>query len=529
MTQMTQTQSERRLHPATLLFDLAGHVKRFAVPAVLVIFGMSSSSGGPGNMFGRLPDGWEAWLLIMFVPATIFSIVRYVSFRLRYDENELVIKTGLIFRNVRHIPFSRIQNIDAVQNFFHRLLAVVEVRVETGGGKEEEARLSVLPLAALDELRTRVFGTAHLAHPAPEHPAPEHPTHPRHSTHPTHPVLLQLSLKEVLLMGLLENRGMVLIAAGFGALWELGIANRLAGRFFGGVNRRVVREQARSIFEDGAFSIERLAIILAVVVAFLLAVRIVSMIWGLVRLYDFRLTRIGEDLRTEYGLFTKVTATVPIRRVQAITISAGPLHRLLKRTTVRVATAGGGGKNNQQQGANVREWLAPLIHEDALPHLLQHVIPGFDLTAVTWQPVHPRAFARAVKPGLVVSALITLSAAWLIGWGAIGVLILMLLWTIVATRQYVAHLGWADDDEVVMMRTGWIWQQVTLARVNKIQAVAMHQSPFDRRAAMARVRVDTAGAGEFSHRVDIPYLDQQIARGLTDRLSAYAANTAFRW
>ncbi len=86
----------------------------------------------------------------------------------------------------------------------------------------------------------------------------------------------------------------------------------------------------------------------------------------------------GEDLRSEYGLFTKVTATVPIRRVQAITINAGPLHRWLERATVRVATAGGGGKKNQQ-AANVREWLAPLIHEQALPHLLQQVLPGFDL------------------------------------------------------------------------------------------------------------------------------------------------------
>ena len=63
---------------------------------------------------------------------------------------------------------------------------------------------------------------------------------------------------------------------------------------------------------------------------------------------------------------------------------------------------------------------------------------------------------------------------------------MMLLWSIIGTRQYVAHLGWAEGDEVVMMRSGWIWQQTTLARVNKIQAVTMHQSPFDRRAAMAR-------------------------------------------
>jgi membrane protein YdbS with pleckstrin-like domain len=130
---------------------------------------------------------------------------------------------------------------------------------------------------------------------------------------------------------------------------------------------------------------------------------------------------------------------------------------------------------------------------------------------------------------LLSSAIVTLTAALLIGWGAIGVAMLMLLWSVIATQQYVAHVAWAEGDEVVMMRSGWIWQQTTLARVNKIQAVTMHQSPFDRLAAMAGVRVDTAGAGELSHRVAIPYLDREVASGLAGRLAAAAANTAFRW
>ena len=94
------------------------------------------------------------------------------------------------------------------------------------------------------------------------------------------------------------------------------------------------------------------AIAMAGFAVFLVLVRIVSMIWALVRLYDFRLTRVGEDLRSEYGLFTKVAATVPIRRVQAITINAGPLHRWLERATVRVATAGGAGKKDQRPRAS---------------------------------------------------------------------------------------------------------------------------------------------------------------------------------
>lgn len=518
--------SEQRLHPATLIFDLAKHARNFAVPAVFVAFGASQSSGGPGGMFGRLPSGWEVWLLVLFLPATIFSVARYLSFRLRYDEQELVITTGLVFRNIRHIPFSRIQNVDAVQNVVHRLLGVVEVRVETGGGKEEEARMSVLPKAAFEEMRSHVFRErSRIVTDVTEEERRGGSSDP--------PVLVHLPIRELLLCGFLENKGMVFIGASAGVIWEAGIFNRLTDSFFGSlfrgedaVGRGFFRNLVRAISDDGPLPFGQIGIAMVGIAVVLLLVRIISMLWGFVRLYDFRLTRMGEDLRSEYGLFTKVTATVPIRRVQAITIHAGPLHRLLKRSTIRVETAGGAGK---QKAANAREWLAPLIRQEAVPHLLQHVVPGFDLAAVDWQPVHPRAFARAMKKSVLLSAVLSLGASFLIGWGAIGVLVLMLLWSTINTRQYVAHLGWADGDEVVMKRSGWIWQQITLARVNKIQAVTLHESPFDRRAAMARVRVDTAGAGELSHRVDIPYLDRQIASALAARLSASAANTAFRW
>ena len=132
-------------------------------------------------MFNRMPSGWETWLLVLFVPAAVASILRYLTFRLRYDNHELVIRSGLIFRRERHVPFSRIQNVDAIQNVVHRLLGVVEVRVETGGGKEEEARLSVLPLAAMHELRDRVFANRVVRAPAGS------PSHPRHRCTSSHP------------------------------------------------------------------------------------------------------------------------------------------------------------------------------------------------------------------------------------------------------------------------------------------------------------------------------------------------------
>ena len=193
--------SEQRLHPATLLFDVARHLRAFAFPALLVWFGASRTTGGPDGMFGGLPAGWEALLPLLLVPAVIASAMRYLTFRLRYDPRELVIRSGLLFRNERHVPFAKIQNLDAVQNAFHRLFGVVEIRVQTGGGKDDEARLSVLPIAAFEEMRQRVFeGRAGAAVPS----APEETVEPRPGAAPV--TLLHLPVPSCCCAGFSRTR-----------------------------------------------------------------------------------------------------------------------------------------------------------------------------------------------------------------------------------------------------------------------------------------------------------------------------------
>jgi membrane protein YdbS with pleckstrin-like domain len=55
------------------------------------------------------------------------------------------------------------------------------------------------------------------------------------------------------------------------------------------------------------------------------------------------------------------------------------------------------------------------------------------------------------------------------------------------------------------------------------------ESPFDRRAAMCGVRVDTAGSASQAHRITIRFLARDTAVALHERLAAQTAQTAFRW
>jgi putative membrane protein len=509
--------SDHRLHPASIIFNLGAQAKELLVPGLIVLLGARSSDD----------SRWQIWAMFLLVPYCFIAIGRYISYRYRYETNELVIRSGLIFRNERHIPYGRIQNLDAIQNLFHRWLGVVTVRLETGGGSEAEATMSVLPTAALEEMRQRVFeGRGRVAAEPAETGASEdvQPVTARPDVAPAE--VLALSPRELMIAGLIENRGMVLVAALFGVIWEAGLLEGVFDRLLGeNTTAAPFRRVFRSIFGAGAFPWREAGLMFVAFTAMLVAIRLFSMVWGLTRLYGFRLTRTGEDLRSEYGLFTRVVATVPMRRIQTLTVFEGPWHQLFGWAAVRVTTAGGHGGG---EAAAQREWLAPIIDRGRVLAFLREVLPEAAVEPIAWQGVHPRAIIRALRVSAILPAIVAAVLVMILGWWDLVLFAVLLTWAAVAARQYVRHLGWMLTDTAVFFRSGWWWRYHTVARFTRIQAVSMSETPFDRRTGMASVRVDTAGA-DAAHSVDIPYLDRDVAQQLYSRLADEAEQTQFRW
>ena len=490
--------SERRLHPLSILFNVAKQFGALLIPIAVVVMGRGSDE-----------DRWSVYAAVFLVPYFGVAVLRYLSFRYRYEERELVIRQGFIFKNQRHVPYGRIQNIDAVQNLFHRLMGVVEVRVQTGGGSEPEATLSVLAREDLEEMRRRVFGGARIED-APDTPASQ--------------VLLHLSPRELALYGLIENKGFVVIAAALGLLSEFNAMPQFVEKVIGEEegSQSLLRRAARTMFEDGPTSSLIFYGLLAFVL-FLLVSRVFSVIWAQIRLHGYSLVQVGEDLRAEYGLFTRVTATVPRRRIQSITIRDTPLHRLLGRASVRVATAGGAvgaeGKTPQH-----REWLAPIMKRDDLPALLAVIMPGVDLSTLDWRGVHPRAFRRRLNRGLFGAVVLTGFLSLFVGPRGLWLLPILALWTYIRARRYIAYLGWTETQDVVAVRQGAFVRTQSIAPLVKIQAVEQFESPFDRRWQMATVHADAAGGG-----IGVPYLPVATAQSLYGTLSEAAAHTRFKW
>jgi putative membrane protein len=327
--------------------------------------------------------------------------------------------------------------------------------------------------------------------------------------------------RDVLLLGLISNKGMVLVAAALGAAWQLDVFEK----WMSSLSRDSLERLEHLLPRESPWTAALLALV--AVMGLVVFVRLLSIAWAFGKFHGFRLTRRGEDLRCEHGLLPRVTKTIPRRRIQLLSTREGFLHRRCGRLAVQVETAGSAG---EQQGAGAdRLWLAPLIRRQRVASLFRETLPEVDLDAVRWQSVSPRARGRLFRRSLYVAVPATGLAVWGLGAWALAAPILLVPLAWLNARLYVRHTAYALAPGAIFFRSGWWNRRLCVARFGKIQSVERSESPFDRRHGMASLRVDTAGAMRVGHAIDIPYLDAGVAARLMGVLYHEAGRTAFRW
>src|SRR5688572_13873884 len=289
---------------------------------------------------------------IILIAVLVRALWQQWTYRYGFGPHGLVIREGMIFRNLRQIEYTRIENIDTERGVLHRMFGVAQVRVQTSTGGKPEALISVLDLAAVQEMRQRVF--------ADTRPTPDAVNEPKE------PTLLHLPPMELVRYGLIDNRGLILVAAGAGLLQQAGVFR---------VDREVIDHWLHSSSLAGIAGLGiamQIMLALAVIISALIVVRILSVVLALISLHEFTLTRHDGDLRVRYGLLTKIALTLRTRRIQAVHQSESPLHRLFGRVSLNVDLAGDSGDEAEQRNPERMKtrWLAPGCPTTAAPALI---------------------------------------------------------------------------------------------------------------------------------------------------------------
>ena len=453
----------RRLHPLTPLF------RSLQLFYVLVVAGFVASLG-------------DRPVILLFLAAAVigvsFNVLAYLRFRYLVTEDSLIIKHGVLFRQRRVIPRSRIQNVDLSAGVLQQIFAVVTARVETAGGGGTEATLHLVTQVEAARLRRTL-----VTHPAD---IPELAQRP-----PAELFARRVSLLDLAIAGATSNRAGVLVGVLLGGnyFFDFMPTDWLLRRFL--PPELLAPEAAVESLVTLAQHDLQAAITGVAVLALLFAVAgwALSVLASVVRFFDFTLSGRGDELRVSYGLVTRREKGFRLQRVQNLQIEEPILRRWLKLASLRLQTAGYGPMVKE---AGRIDTLAPIARLAQLPDYLSLVCPGLDWEAIEWRPSHPRARRRMFVRRAIVIILVSGALAVTVTRVSLFLLLALVPAWFLAAAHY-RHLAHARQGNYVLMREGLWNRRSYVVPIQKIQALQLRQSPIQRWLGLGTLTLETAG------------------------------------
>src|SRR5699024_6830152 len=79
-----------------------------------------------------------------FLIVLVISILSWMRFTYRVEENELRVESGIFIRKKKYVPINRIHTIDFSANIIHRIFKLVKVKIDTASGGSSELDLSAI-------------------------------------------------------------------------------------------------------------------------------------------------------------------------------------------------------------------------------------------------------------------------------------------------------------------------------------------------------------------------------------------------
>jgi putative membrane protein len=411
----------QRLHPLSPLLHGA---KSLAVIIAALSWSTLDRVG-----FGR----FSLMAATLLTGALVLSVVSWYNTGYHVVGRELRIHEGLLWRRTRAIPLERLQAVEVVRPVLAQLTGLAELRLEVVGGGQTEAPLAYLTVADATALRDRLLtlagqtrATSSVTTSATETvvPAPGH-------TVPAQRHLHTVTNRDVLLSQLLTPQALLMpIGVAFVALqfldegsWSfIGVASTLTAMF------GILLQPVRRVLDD----------------------------------WNFRLGRDWSALRIRHGLLETRAQTVPLDRIQTISVAWPLLWRITGWLRLGLQIAGYSGPGEEARRA---DRLLPVGDRRTAEMILNEVLPG--VTIPTWlAPPPERARWRHPLTRSVLGA----------GLGA----------TVFAVRQ------------------GLFTREITVVPYARIQSVRVVQGPLQRRLRLATVHADiAAGIGAAARSRDL--------------------------
>jgi putative membrane protein len=431
----------------------------------------------------------------------VYSIVNFFRTYFYLDGDELVLESGILYRNKISIPFDKIQTVDSEQSIIHRILNVAKVKVDTAGGAKTEFELSALDVDIAQSLRDVLIVKKSDLKPKTGDPALEN-----QAIVPSQKLVMSLEPSELLRIGITENHlrsGWLIVIFAvwlFNALKDFGI-------------------DVEETYEDVDTSFFDLTVVMYVTIFFVVVSLIISLVRTVVRYYDLSFVRLPNGFKLIAGLFTRKEVSAMDYKIQYVDWSQNILQKIvgIHEMTLHQASI----KDQMKKKERI---TIPGIIRSNIDLVTNSVFRRSGIEQLPIKPIDWRYFKRFATIVYIVFFVVCVAAFFVNNYKII--IVASILASLLIIKRYVEwqKAGYGYDATHIWVKNGYIAGKYALLPIQKIQAIDIFQSPFQRRHDLCNIKYVTAAGS-----VSTPYISYAEGRYMLDTFIYDVENSKKVW
>lgn len=441
-----------KLHPFSMTVGLIKNLKNWSIPIFIVY------------VVSLVEEGFNIWYLLFafltfLIPVLvylIFGLIKWLTFRYWFEDGEIRVKYGLFVKKKRFIPFDRIQSFNYKAGIFHRIFGLVQISIETAGGKEPEVVLTAITKRAAEQIEivTRQVPQQNNQLQNDEEIVQKEIT-----------TIFKMSVKDLFILATTSS-SIGLVLSGLGAVLS---------QIYQYIPYEKIFDELYTFIKYGF-----IVIAISIFIAFFI-VWLISVIITFINYYDFTVVEEDNRLIITRGLLEKKRITIPLNRVQAIKIIENPIRQWIGHSTVVVESIGG----NYEQDMKVE--LFPLISKKKMYGPLEKLFPEYIFQTDLIRPTKQGRPFFYRKELLWLIPIIGLCSYFFYPYGLLSVLLLPIA-VLLGIWQYKTT-GIAISNKQLLIVSRVISRVTFVAQRDKIQVMQLTQSYFQKRKNVASVGI----------------------------------------
>lgn len=465
----------------------------------------------PGLIFPLIAAGSldsRGLILLIAVPAVFILalLLQFFSWRMTWlsaADGQLVIKSGIFWKKVKAIPFEKINTIDLSRNLFQRLFGTCRLKVDTGavtGGSKKGAEVNlVFTLKQAESIRSYILSLATgsiaslhddfvhdglagqpivAAADGSKYTRPEYVPVEQPAIQKTEPrVEVRANTMDFFLYGLTQNK-IVAVLGGIFAIFAFA-QELISDEVYNWIGQTFQIAWNQVSRWDILLTV---LISLAIIFVLYIVVSMISILYSIVRFYNFSASREGDNIHIEYGLLTAKSYTLPIKNVHAVIVSQNIFRQLLKQCSVEIVSIGYGDEKNEVA------LLFPLIRLSRLEELIGRILPEYQ-----GQLELQSAPRTALRRYLLVPLLLLLLASAIAGyfWTPVLFALIVILPLLIFSRWLnYRNAGIAYSADRLEVRSGGFSRRRYRVQMSAVQSVRTSSHPLMERADLRNYRID---------------------------------------